>query len=88
MNGGVLFWDVEQAISMKETLLIEVLYSAPLSRSEATDDTAVHHMSPRTEGVNEETIQSGVDGDGISSRTGLNPDRDLHIEGNADHSLG
>jgi hypothetical protein len=62
-----------QAISMKETVLIEVLSSAPLSRSETTDHTAVRHVSPRTEGVSEETIHGGVDDDDdIGSRDGLN----------------
>lgn len=63
------------AISMKETLLISALSSAPLSiRSKGADDTAVHHVSPRTEGLNEEMTQSGVDEDDISSRAGLNSD--------------
>ena len=67
-------WGVEQAISMKQTVLIEVLSSAPLRKSETSDDTSVHHVSPRIEGVGEETIQSGVDEDDIGSRAGLNSD--------------
>lgn len=76
------------AISMKETVLIEVLSSAPLSRSETTDHTSVRHVSPRTEGVSEETIHAGVDDDGdIGSRDGLNLDRDRNIKGSEDHDL-
>lgn len=58
---------------MKETLLIAALSSAPLSsRLEGGDDTVVHHVSPRTEGLSaKEMVQSGVDGDDISARAGL-----------------
>ncbi|KAG0573363.1 hypothetical protein KC19_VG171800 [Ceratodon purpureus] len=76
------------AISMKETVLLEVLSSAPLSRSEATDDSAVHHVSPRREGVSEGTIQIGVAEDDIGSRAELNLAKDLNIDVNEDHNLG
>jgi len=71
----------KQAISMKETLLIAALSSAPLSiRSDgaAVDDTAVHHVSPRREGLNEEMTQSDVDEDDTNSRAVLNSDKDLN----------
>ncbi len=69
---------------MKETVLIEVLSSAPLRRSATTDDTAIHHVSPSTEGASEEMIQSGVD---VGSRAGVKSDKGLNIKGNADHNL-
>ena len=72
---------LEQAISMKETLLIVALSSPPLSiRSEgaAVSDTAVHHVSPRTEVWNEEMTQSDVDEQDISSKAKINLDKDLN----------
>lgn len=69
------------AISMKETLLIAALSSPPSSiRSEgaAASDTAVHHVSPRTEVWNEDLTQSEVDEHDISSRAEINSDKDLN----------